>query len=188
VAFILLLALVLNAPQGDKANPGLSPNPTKAPCYFVGIQELLLHFHPVFAVLIIPLFITGALFLLPYFKYDSTQSGTWFYSAKGRRMGIAAAVTALVLTLAFIIANEYFFDFEAWLPGVPTVISSGLIPVSIVLAAVILFYQRVKKKYSASKNEAIQTLFILLLTGFIIITVIGMWFRGEGMALAWPWK
>jgi len=188
VAFILVLALLFNAPLGDKANPGLSPNPTKAPWYFVGIQELLLHFFPLFAVLIIPVFITAALFLLPYLKYDSTRSGTWFHSVKGRRMGITAAATALVLTPTFIIANEFFFDFEAWLPGVPTVISSGLIPVSIVLAAVSLLYQLVKKKYSASKNEAIQALFILLLTGFIIITITGMWFRGEGMALAWPWK
>jgi quinol-cytochrome oxidoreductase complex cytochrome b subunit len=49
IAGILVLSVVLNAPLEAKANPGLSPNPTKAPWYFMGFQEMLLHFHPLFA-------------------------------------------------------------------------------------------------------------------------------------------
>ena len=52
VAGVLALSLLLDAPMGQPANPGLSPNPTKAPWYFAGIQELLMHFHPSFALLI----------------------------------------------------------------------------------------------------------------------------------------
>ncbi len=55
IGLILFLAIFFNAPLAEKANPGLSPNPTKAPWYFMGLQELLLYFHPLFAVLIIPL-------------------------------------------------------------------------------------------------------------------------------------
>ena len=45
------------APLGEPANPGMSPNPAKAPWYFVGFQELLIHLHPVFAVLVVPLLV-----------------------------------------------------------------------------------------------------------------------------------
>ncbi|MES0447577.1 MAG: cytochrome b N-terminal domain-containing protein, partial [Desulfobacterales bacterium] len=54
LASILLFAMLFNAPLEGKANPGLSPNPTKAPWYFAGIQEMLMHFHPLFALFIIP--------------------------------------------------------------------------------------------------------------------------------------
>jgi quinol-cytochrome oxidoreductase complex cytochrome b subunit len=65
IACVLMLAVFFNAPMGDAANPGLSPNPTKAPWYFAGLQELLLHLHPTFAVFVIPLLAAIALAALP---------------------------------------------------------------------------------------------------------------------------
>ncbi len=55
IAFIMVMSVLFDAPLGEAANPGMSPNPAKAPWYFVGLQELLLHFHPFFAVVAIPL-------------------------------------------------------------------------------------------------------------------------------------
>ena len=55
LACILVFSTLFDAPLQSKANPGLSPNPTKAPWYFMGIQELLLHFHPLFSLFVIPL-------------------------------------------------------------------------------------------------------------------------------------
>ncbi|MDB4285321.1 cytochrome b N-terminal domain-containing protein, partial [bacterium] len=49
IAAVFLFSLFVNAPLGDPANPGMSPNPAKAPWYFLGFQEMLLHFHPLFA-------------------------------------------------------------------------------------------------------------------------------------------
>ncbi|UCH98143.1 MAG: cytochrome bc complex cytochrome b subunit, partial [Candidatus Aminicenantes bacterium] len=186
VAVILVFSTFFNAPLQDKANPGLSPNPAKAPWYFMGFQEMLLHFHPVVAILIIPLLAAAALIGLPYLKYDANTTGVWFQSQKGRRIGIFSALTAFVITPLGVIGDEYFIDFTAWLPGVPSIISSGLLPLSIVAAAVTGFYQLVKKRYTASNNEAIQAVFILLLVSFIVLTVIGIWFRGTGMALTMP--
>ncbi len=188
IAFILVVSLIFDASLREKANPGLSPNPTKAPWYFMGIQEMLLHFHPVFAVFIIPCLVSGALMLLPYFTYDSNRTGVWFFSQKGRRMGIISAATALVIVPFAIICDEVFIDFTAWMPGVSAVFSNGLLPLSMILAAIIGFYTYIKRKYSASNNEAIQSLFILLLVSFIILTVTGIWFRGPGMSLVWPWR
>ena len=53
VALVMVLAVAFGAPLGERANPGMSPNPAKAPWYFMGFQELLIHLHPTFAVLVI---------------------------------------------------------------------------------------------------------------------------------------
>ena len=186
IAFLMVLAVTFNAPLAAKANPGLSPNPTKAPWYFAGIQELLLHFHPLFAILVIPAIALAVLVSLPYLKYDADTSGIWFCSERGRRMAIVAAIGAAILTPLGIVADEYFINLELWFPAMPTVISGGVIPAVIALAGILGFYWVIKVKFSTTNNEAVQSVFILLLVAFIILTVTCVWFRGTGMALMWP--
>ena len=188
IAFIMLLSVVYDAPLGARANPGLSPNPTKAPWYFAGLQELLLHIHPLFAFAVMPLIFAGILILLPYIPYDENTAGVWFASHRGRRMAIVASIIALVFTPILVLTDDLFFDFAAWLPGIPPIFSSGLLPVAMILAILGGFYALMKRKYSATKNETVQAVFVLLLFAFIILTITTVWFRGEGMALTWPWK
>ena len=102
-------------------------------------------------------------------------------------MSMIAVVVALIATPLGILADEYIVDFAAWLPSVPAVISNGLIPAAITLASISGFYVLMKRKYIATNNEAIQSVFILLLVAFIILTITCIWFRGSGMALMWPW-
>jgi quinol-cytochrome oxidoreductase complex cytochrome b subunit len=188
IGLILFLAIFFNAPLAEKANPGLSPNPTKAPWYFMGFQELLMHFHPLFAVLIIPLLFIVIVFLIPYIRYDQTPQGLWFHSTKGRKMSLVAALIALILTPAVIVLDEFVINVEFWLPGIPTLLTLGLVPVLVFMTFLILFYKWMKRRYDSSNNEVLQALFILLLVAFLITTIVGIWFRGEGMALVWPWK
>jgi uncharacterized membrane protein len=63
-----------------------------------------------------------------------------------------------------------------------------LLPVAIILAALAGFYALMKRKYTATKNETVQAVFVLLLFAFIILTITTVWFRGAGMALTWPWN
>jgi len=86
------------------------------------------------------------------------------------------------------VLDEYVLDSTSWLPGVPPAVRSGLLPFTFVMAALVVFYASVKTRFSASNNEAVQTLFILLMASFVIATAAGVWFRGPGMALAWPWN
>lgn len=187
-AIIMVISVALDAPLGAKANPGLSPNPTKAPWYFAGIQELLLHFHPLFALCVIPAFVLLALVSIPYFDYRLETAGVWFVSHRGRRMAAFAALMAVSLTPIGIVANEFVISSAGWTANLPTIVRNGIIPAAIVLAAVIGFYLLVKKIYSATNNESIQSVFVLLVVAFIILTITGIWFRGSGMALAWPWE
>jgi quinol-cytochrome oxidoreductase complex cytochrome b subunit len=188
IAFIMLLSIAYDAPLGAKANPGLSPNPTKAPWYFAGIQELLFHIHPLFAFVVVPLIIAGVLLLLPYLPYDENTAGVWFASHRGRRMAVVAAIVAIVFTPLLVLADDLFFDFGVWMPGIPTTVSSGLLPAAIILAVLGGFYALIKRKYTATKNETVQAVLVLLLFAFIILTITTVWFRGASMALTWPWK
>lgn len=65
IALVMVLAVFFQAPPGEMANPGLSPNPAKTPWYFMGFQEMLFHFPPVVAVLIAPLTLLGLFLMIP---------------------------------------------------------------------------------------------------------------------------
>ena len=186
IAVVMVVSVSFDVPLGDSANPGLSPNPTKAPWYFSGLQELLLHLHPLFSVFIIPLVLFIALIGIPYLKYDTNTKGVWFASVKGRRMAMIAGLIAIVAAPLGILADEYLIDFAVALSGIPNFFGNGLIPFTFIFCGCAGFYILLKHRYSATNNEAIQALFVFILVIFLILTVTGAWFRGPGMKLAWP--
>jgi quinol-cytochrome oxidoreductase complex cytochrome b subunit len=188
IAAVLVFSMLVNAPLGNKANPGLSPNPTKAPWYFMGIQEMLLHVHPLFALFVIPALMLIALLALPYVNYQVNTAGVWFASAKGRSMALVAALTALIGTPLGILADEYLVEVAARVPMIPPWITNGLLPFALLLAAIVAFYVFMKRMYAASNTEAVQMIFVLLLAAFLVLTITGIWFRGTGMKLVWPWN
>ena len=65
-AGMLVFSSIINAPLRELANPNLTPNPSKAPWYFLGLQELLRYFHPMVAGITIPTFILVGLAAIPY--------------------------------------------------------------------------------------------------------------------------
>ena len=66
LAAVTLFSTFINAPLRELANPNLTPNPSKAPWYFLGLQELLRYFHPMIAGITIPTFILVGLAAVPY--------------------------------------------------------------------------------------------------------------------------
>ena len=105
----------------------------------------------------------------------------------GRRSARDAAFVALVATPIGILLDEYLLDFTAWMPGWSPAISTGLIPFIIVLCVSLVTYLLLKHRHPVNKNESVQMIFVFFLTAFIILTMIGIWFRGSGMRLVWPW-
>jgi quinol-cytochrome oxidoreductase complex cytochrome b subunit len=188
IAAVLVLAVFFEAPLGDPANPGLSPNPAKAPWYFVGFQELLLHFHPLFAVFVIPLMIVIGIVSVAYLHYDPQLSGNWFLTPKGRRMAAIAAGAALLFTPVWILVDEFAIGPGGWVPGAAPVIGNGLVPCTILVTAIVAFSLLLKRHFKASRIESVQTGFVLLMVAFTVLTITGVWFRGAGMALVWPWQ
>jgi quinol-cytochrome oxidoreductase complex cytochrome b subunit len=186
MAIIMAVSVIFDAPLGEKANPGLSPNPTKAPWYVAGIQELLQHFHPLFAIFILPALAFSALISIPYLNYPSQTSGVWFASKRGRRLALAGAVMAFVVVPAYLIADELLIPHDGWFSALPPIVSDGILPTAPVLASIGAFYWLLRKRYHATANEALQSVFVLITTGFLIMTITCIWFRGPGMALMWP--
>jgi len=186
-AFVLLIAALIDAPLGDPANPGLSPNPTRAPWYFAGLQELLLHLHPVFAVFVIPALAVLGLLAVPYLTYEADTGGIWFASRAGRKMAGLAAVIGLVVTPLLILADAWLSVDGSSVDQLAPVIGNGIIPTVGLLLVFGGFYAVLRKRLRATRNEAVQAVFTLCLTAFGVLTITGVWFRGEGMLLRLPW-
>jgi hypothetical protein len=102
-------------------------------------------------------------------------------------MAFAAALAAAIGTPIAILLDEYLIEVAVRLPAIPTWITNGLVPFALLVAAIAAFYIFMKSKYAASNTEAVQMVFVLLLVAFVVLTLTGIWFRGEGMKLVWPW-
>lgn len=180
---ILVISIFFNAPLAEQANPGLSPNPTKAPWYFMGIQEMLMHMHPFASVLVLPSLTAIGLLCIPYAAAPADTAGIWFRSRTGRVTVSIAAVAGVALTIAAVLIDEIYL--KARPAGPPDWIRNGLVPLAAALTGCGIFYLLIKKGFKASHAEAIQSIFTLLVTAFIVLTVTGVWFRGAGMQLMW---
>src|SRR6266511_1261976 len=76
LGFLTVFSTLVNAPLRELANPNLTPNPSKAPWYFLGLQELLRYFHPMIAGVIFPTLILVGLAAIPYVdRNPSTRPG-----------------------------------------------------------------------------------------------------------------
>jgi len=186
LAVLFLFAALVQAPLQEQANPGMSPNPAKAPWYFMGVQELLVHLHPSFAVFVVPLLALVLLVMLPYLRYGEPPTGLWFHSERGRRAVLGAAIAALVLTPAYVVASEYALRWPKLLPFLPPAVSNGLVPTLLWVGIVATVFWLAGKVYAASRLEAVQAVFAFVVTAFLVLTATGIFFRGEGMHLAWP--
>ena len=188
LALILVFAVFVNAPLLQVANPSYSLNPTKAPWYFAGIQELLMHFHPFFAGFFIPLSAIVLISFIPFLKYNEPASGKWFHSEKGKDVSKLSAAFAAILTLTLVLLSEYLVNFESLFSVLPAFISNGIIPLVIYILIIYLYYKFISGKYKLSLTETVQAISVLLITSFIILTLIGIFFRGVDMALTFPWN
>jgi len=187
MAVLSLFAALFDAPLLEKANPAYSMNPTKAPWYFAGVQELLMHFHPFFAAFIIPLSVAVFLAWIPFLKYDEAPNGHWFISEKGIKSAKATTIFAVVITLAGIFFNEFVLNFEILLSWMPAIISNGVIPLLILLALMAGFYRFYLKDFKLTKEELVQAIFVFIMVAFIVLTITGTFFRGKDMELTLIW-
>jgi hypothetical protein len=180
---VVVLAVFVDAPLGNPANPGMSTNPAKAPWYFVGFQELQLHFHPLVAVFVIPGLVALALLAIPYLRYRNEMSGPWFLSATGRRTALLAGGLGLFATPMLILLDELVLQPRA---GMPSLVGRGIVPLAFLAAVVLGFRAVLRRRFEASTAEIVQALFVMFLAALVVLTVTGVWFRGPGMALTWP--
>ena len=181
IAFVLVLAIFWDAPLMEQANPGMSPNPAKAPWYFMGFQELLIHLHPVFAIFVWPLLGAAAMIYVPFIRESSLPTCVWFGSVRGRTLAIWTIVVGGIATLSLILLDNLLLHSGAVLAS-STVVSRGLVP-TILLAALLAGGYFLLRKRNYSRAETVMAGLLLVLMVLTVCTVIGVWFRGAEMRL-----
>lgn len=188
LAALVVWAALVNAPLEAMANPDASPNPAKAAWYFMGIQELLLHFHPLVGAIVVPALGLLGLIALPYMDSDMNSVGIYFRSRRGRWLALFSAAAGALLTALYIVLDEYVIDYAGWFYGLPALLSNGILPLLLLMLGIIGYYEFVRGIFRATKCEAVLSVFALALAGFIVLTLVGIFFRGAGMQLMFPWQ
>ena len=108
---LLVWSLLVNAPLMEIANPGISENPSKAPWYFVGLQELLVYFDPWIAGVMIPGIIIMCLIVIPYL--DTNRGGSGGYNLSIRKFAVINFIVGFLMWWILILIG-YFFRGPNW--------------------------------------------------------------------------
>jgi hypothetical protein len=182
IAFMVLvialvgIALFWDAPLEQLANPLVTPNPAKAPWYFLGLQELLHYFPPLVAGIIIPTLVVISLVIIPYFNVNIEGAPLWSRNRKRTFWILLGVVVAL---------NCLLILFRAWTVLVPTEVMAGL--------AFYAYYASVSgrggviARYFEGKPLSWWTMTWFIAVA-VVLTVVGTFFRGPGWSWLWPWS
>ena len=173
VIVLALISLFFNAPLEWIANPEHTPNPAKAPWYFLGLQELLHYFPPIVAGVILPTLAVVALIVIPYFRINQKKEGMW--KEERQKTFSIFLVSIGILSVLLLLFDVYAMLIPTW-----------------ILSALILLPYYSKKETgivgwlgSRPLSWWIMTWFVVIV---IVLTAIGTLFRGPEWSWTWPWK
>ena len=110
--FLTVWSIIVAAPLEEPANPAATPNPSKAPWYFLGLQEMLVYYDPWIAGILLPMFCIIGLMAIPYM--DINKKGDGYYSFKERRVGIFIFMYGWIVLWLFLIVLGTFFRGPNW--------------------------------------------------------------------------
>ncbi len=181
---LIFWSLAVKAPLRELANPDVTENPAKAAWYFLSLQELLLHMHPVLAGLFIPGLVIIIIMAIPYIDRSKKDIGIWFGSKKGRAIALWSAVYTAILIPGLILFDEYIRVRS--LISKPQIFPEWIIPIVVIGGLTALLYLIIRR-WRPSTREVIIGLFTAFVVTYVLLTVVGIFFRGFGMHLTWPW-
>jgi quinol-cytochrome oxidoreductase complex cytochrome b subunit len=182
-AALMVMAFLFDAPLREEANPAFPENPAKSPWYFLGIQELV-SYSAFTGGVVIPLLFLSFLLSIPYIDREDQYLGNWFSGRPGWKLTWQSTLLAFVATLGMVFILEQFGWLETWFPGIPRFLVMLFNPASIPAAIYILWSVWVRRITGSTRMSAIS-LFTCAMTGFIIFTAIGIWFRGPNWEFFW---
>ncbi len=109
---LLVWSILVPAPLEEPANPQLTPNPSKAPWYFLGLQEILVYFDPWLAGVVIPTLIIIGLMALPYI--DPNPRGNGYYTFSERRYEIPIFLFGFLVLWILLVFQGTFLRGPNW--------------------------------------------------------------------------
>ena len=109
---LILWAIYLRAPLEEPANPAATPNPSKAPWYFLGLQEMLVYYDPWYAGVVLPSIIILGLCAIPYI--DINPKGNGYYTFAERKVSITFFLYGYLALWVFMIITGTFLRGPGW--------------------------------------------------------------------------
>lgn len=113
VAGLMIWSVLLDAPLEEIANATLTPNPAKAPWYFLGLQEILVYFDPWIAGVVLPGLMVFGLMAIPYL--DINPKGSGYYTFSERKYSILIFCFGFLILWILLIAIGVFMRGPGWL-------------------------------------------------------------------------
>ena len=109
---LVVWSILLQAPLEQPANPADSPNPSKAPWYFLGLQEMLVYFDPWLAGVVYPTLIIVGLMAIPYI--DTNPKGNGYFTFKERKAEIAIFLYGFLILWTLLVISGTFLRGPNW--------------------------------------------------------------------------
>lgn len=172
---LVLISLFFNAPLEGLADPSHTPNPAKAPWYFLGLQELLHYFPPVVAGVLVPTLVVLALIVIPYFNINIEAEGL-FTRDRQKRLRIF-----WVVAIAFCL---FLLLFDVIVALVPTIMTLALM----LLAASTPPNSSSRFRRSLAAKPLSFWIMSWFLVELVVLTAVGTFFRGPGWSWVLPWR
>jgi quinol-cytochrome oxidoreductase complex cytochrome b subunit len=179
----MALALVSDAPLKEVANPLVPENPAKAPWYFLGLQELVA-FSAFMGGIGIPAIVLIGLGLIPYLDRETEGSGVWFGGPGGWplvRNSIAFGFASALLMESLVIRFGWLRE---WFPAIPQLVITAINPGTVLTAVYAAYSLWLVRRFNSARAGALG-LFTCFLCGFVVLTVIGTYFRGPNWQFYW---
>jgi len=180
---LLLFAAGVDAPLADPANPAMSPNPAKAAWYFLGLQELLMHLHPVIVICVIPILSLVILAVIPFREALLLPAGIWFGGKVGRYLFAAGLAGGVVATFFLVYIDDWLIHVSSSQPSAADLWGRGVFPLLLFILVPAVLFQLLVRKYRLLPSAAALVLSGIVVGIVISLTIIGIWFRGPGMQL-----
>jgi quinol-cytochrome oxidoreductase complex cytochrome b subunit len=181
--FCVALSLVSDAPLKEHANPAVPENPAKAPWYFLGLQELVAY-SAFMGGMGIPLIVLLGLTLIPFLDREAAGTGEWFGGPGGPALVVRSTAFGLGAVLAIEAVAIRFGWIREWWPDAPQLFITLVNPGTLLAAAYALWSIWCVRRYDSTRAGALA-LFTCFLCGFIVLTVVGVHFRGPNWGFYW---
>jgi quinol-cytochrome oxidoreductase complex cytochrome b subunit len=102
LAIVMGISLLLNAPLEEVATPSVTPNPAKAPWFFLDLQELISWGPPFWLGIVVPSIVVLFLMLVPYLDRGQTGTGQWFHPSRRIQNILFTAFVTIIIGLIII--------------------------------------------------------------------------------------
>jgi len=185
-AVTAILSAIFQAPLEEAANPRVTPNPAKAPWYFLGLQELV-GYSALIGGVILPGVVVTWLGLIPFIDREKKDIGVWFFRTPELKWAIFGGLYGLIATVAALLLGV-LAPMRSLFPTIESQIFFDLVNPATLLFVLVVALYFIVWKLSSSSRYATSATFCAFIICFILLTYTGMALRGPNWDFFWPWQ